>query len=73
MLQSKVLNLYLSCTIRFLNILKVFARVGRAGVTSVGRKLILLPHINFLLIKTPQTFNPSESNMTFSQNVVKFL
>ena len=38
----------------------------------MGRKFVLLDHINFLLIKTPQTFDPSESNLTFSQNMVKF-
>jgi hypothetical protein len=65
--------MYLSCTIRFLNILKTFKRLGRAGLKSVGRKFILLDHINFLLIRTPQAFNPSKSNLTFSQNMVKFL
>ena len=65
--------MYLSCTIRFLIILKIFTRVGRAGLTNVGIKFILLHPINFLLIKTPQTFNPSESNLTFSQNMVTFL
>jgi hypothetical protein len=60
--------MYLSRTFRFLNILKIFT-----GVTSVGRKFILLDRINFLLIKAPQIFNPLESNLTFSQNMVKFL
>jgi hypothetical protein len=65
--------MYLSCTICFLNIRNIFTRLVRAGVTNVDIKFVLLDPVNFLLIKTPQTFNPSESNLTFSQNMIKFL